>query len=477
MACETAAQLWNLICSWTDACPIEAEVSLQELTTEMKMRMNSLPNAPPGFNHTQLHMDSILADQLPKDSVDHSPDKLFSRPFSLCEIAEAKSHITKHSTGTTVGIDDFGYNNIMAIPNENIQGLVQGCIDSKDIPTQWLASLIIGIAKTGKDPSIASSYRLIALECCLLKFTTLLIDLRIRCYTNLHNIIPESQNGFQTGFRTNNNLFILRTMTDRAVQQGMPLYVAYIDLHNAFPATNRPTLWVKLNALGISGKIIDWLKMLYDKMVYMVKLNGQLSESFLSDMGVLTGDTVSPTLWNIFLADFKFTVHPEDISLNNVPIPKLEQADDIMIATTSPSAFQSKLNDLVVYASNNGCETQLEKCLHCISGKRPKLVQEFTLGDHTMTEVSQFQYAGIHFRMNSREMFSQQYKVNLEKASQMSNICLAINRMVGFLPAWDACTLYMAHVDPYLTAGCEVSLDVDHTHRESLETVQHHHLR
>lgn len=299
LKCETAAQFWNLIRSWTDARPIETEVTLQELTAEMKMRMNAVLELPTGFNLTQLHMDSALAALLPKNSVDHSPDKLFSRPFSLDEIADAKSHIKKRSTDTALGIDGFGYNDILAIPNENIQGLVQACMDRKDVPTQWLASLIIGIAKKGKDPTKVSSYRLIALECCLLKFTTLLIDLRIRCYTDLNNVIPESQNGFCTGFRTNNNPLILRAMSERAAQQGEPLYVAYIDLRNAFPATNRPTLWVKLNALGISGRIIDWLKMLYDKMAYMVKLNGKLSESFLSDLGVLTGDTLSPTLWNL----------------------------------------------------------------------------------------------------------------------------------------------------------------------------------
>ncbi|KAJ7077518.1 hypothetical protein B0H15DRAFT_752625, partial [Mycena belliarum] len=43
---------------------------------------------------------------------------------------------------------------------------------------------------------------------------------------------------------------------------------------------------------------------------------------------------------------------------------------------------------------------------------------------------------------------------------------------VGTLPAWDARTLYMARVDPYLTAGCDVCLDIDLKSLASLERVQ-----
>lgn len=94
-----------------------------------------------------------------------------------------------------------------------------------------------------------------------------------------------------------------------------------------------------------------------------------------------------------------------------------------------------------------------------------------------MAKVSQFQYVGMHFQTDSKDMFTQQYKVNVEKAVRMSSMCLAVNRMVGSPPTWDARTLYMARVDPYLTAGCEVSLDVVDAHLESLEKVQHQHLR
>jgi hypothetical protein len=45
-------------------------------------------------------------------------------------------------------------------------------------------------------------------------------------------------------------------------------------------------------------------------------------------------------------------------------------------------------------------------------------------------------------------------------------------RFVGPLPAWGSRTLYMARVDPYLTFGCEVCLDIEEKSLKLLEKVQ-----
>ncbi|THU76541.1 hypothetical protein K435DRAFT_606534, partial [Dendrothele bispora CBS 962.96] len=101
------------------------------------------------------------------------------------------------------------------------------------------------------------SYRLIGLESCLLKTLTAIIDNRIREWSMADDLIPDSQNGFRTHYRTHNNSFILRTAIDEARATGRPLYAVYIDLKNAFPSTDLPTLWVKLFQNGMSGPLFD----------------------------------------------------------------------------------------------------------------------------------------------------------------------------------------------------------------------------
>ncbi|KAK0221114.1 hypothetical protein EDD85DRAFT_734483, partial [Armillaria nabsnona] len=59
------------------------------------------------------------------------------------------------------------------------------------------------------------------------------------------------------GNRTHNNSFILRTAIDQAHAQGRILYVAFVDLENAFPSTDLSTLWLKMRRLGVGGPIFD----------------------------------------------------------------------------------------------------------------------------------------------------------------------------------------------------------------------------
>ncbi|KII91974.1 hypothetical protein PLICRDRAFT_36739 [Plicaturopsis crispa FD-325 SS-3] len=59
----------------------------------------------------------------------------------------------------------------------------------------------------------------------------------------------------------------------------------------------------------------------------------------------------------------------------------------------------------------------------------------------------------------------------------MSYAIFSVESFVGGLPAFHGKTLYMARVDPHLTSGCEVVLDVDKGLLAPLESVQHRFLR
>ena len=300
----------------------------------------------------------------------------------------------------------------------------------------------------------------------------MIIDRRIREAAEDFGAIPVTQNGFQAHLRTNDNVFVLICLIDKAYDLNKPLYVAYLDLKNAFPGTDRSTLWVKLAAMGISGPMIEWLKILYDRIRYLVRLDGRFAPAFRSLLGILTGDPGSPHLWNLFMSDFILAWHPEDIELNGVPITNVEHADDILTASGSPSGLQSHLNGAQYWCNNNGCETSIPKCLSQVYGPQPKIAPRLHLRGHEIAMVKQACYLGVWFEMGTKFMWREQYKVKSKKARTIANVILGLDRFVGTLPAWDARTLYMARVDPYLTAGCDVCLDVDVKGLKMLEKVQ-----
>ena len=193
-----------------------------------------------------------------------------------------------------------------------------------------------------------NNYRAVGLESCLLKLMTLLIHMQLVSWCEKYKILPPSQNGFRAGYRTNNNAFILRCAIDRARAEGKTLYVMFADISNAFPSTEQSTLWLKLRGLGAGGMIFDWIRMIYERMEYVVRHNSETSEMFKSIMGILIGDTCSPILWNIYLADIKFLISNLDIKLNGCNISHLEQADDVVLASTTPEGLQELMNALAI---------------------------------------------------------------------------------------------------------------------------------
>ncbi|KAJ7181567.1 hypothetical protein C8R43DRAFT_835792, partial [Mycena crocata] len=202
-------------------------VSVEALSAEFEARLNHPPVTPTLFNAEQLafNLNARMNRELKDPPPDTSPLRSYTRDITLEEIEAMKRHIKAHGLDTSMGVDGFSYKDCLAIPNE-------------DLLKFFL-------------------YRLIALECCMLKMLTLIIDQRIREGAESLGVIPVTQNGFQDHLRTNDNVFVLLCLIDKADSEGKPLYVAYLDLKNAFPGTDRSTLWVKLAVMGISGPMIE----------------------------------------------------------------------------------------------------------------------------------------------------------------------------------------------------------------------------
>jgi hypothetical protein len=172
------------------------------------------------------------------------------------------------------------------------------------------------------------------------------------------------------------------------------------------------------------------------------------------------------------MSDFILAFHPQDTELNGVPICHVEHADDILTASGAPPGFQSHLNGAQSWADNNGCETSIAKCMYQIYGRRQKAYPTFNLGCNIIKQVQKACYLGIWFETGTKFLWREHYKVKAKKASTVANVISGLDRFVGHLPACDARTLYMARVDPYLTSGCDVCLDIDAKSLKLLERVQ-----
>ena len=84
------------------------------------------------------------------------------------------------------------------------------------------------------------------------------------------------------------------------VKSGKRLYVASIDYMKAFDFIDRVSLWDKMIAMGVNGKILHVIYNLYHKAKSCVKINVNLSDYFTRNVGVRREENLSPPLFFYF---------------------------------------------------------------------------------------------------------------------------------------------------------------------------------
>ncbi|TFY52607.1 hypothetical protein EVJ58_g9917 [Rhodofomes roseus] len=268
---------------------------------------------------------------------------------------------------------------------------------------------------------------------------------------------------------------------EKARARGKQLYVAFVDLSNAFPSVDQATLWTKLYTAGFRGPLFDWLRMLYARLGYVVKYASSKSELFKALAGILIGDPASPILWNLYLADLVIRPHSDDILLGGVCLSHLEQADDIALFSTSTIALQQKLDDLATWCALNFALINAGKTQVMVFGRTgaatlggpPRLY----VNGRLIAVVESYTYVGTVFSSGRGDLFGPHTDSKASTARKVANACLSVEAYVAELPPWAALTLYQSHVDPHLTGGAEVAPYVRLSSLTLLESVQHIYLR
>lgn len=269
----------------------------------------------------------------------------------------------------------------------------------------------------------------------------------------------------------------MRTAIDLARQNKGKLYVAFVDLSNAFPSVDRATLWTKLRSYGISGPMFDCLRAIYPRMQYMVRANGELWEPFQSDMGILAGDPASPLACLLYLADFKPPADPDDVRLLDFLLGHLELADDMALISTTHGGLQRKLNYLARWASINMMESNPRKCNVMIFGGSSANEPPLKLYENDIPFTDSYKYVGVWLSSKGKSLF----KLNYEKKAQAGRIAamaaFSLSSTVGPIDPINGRKIYLAQIDPQLTAASDICLDTELSHLQELQKVQESFIR
>jgi hypothetical protein len=274
-------------------------------------------------------------------------------------------------------------------------------------PTSWSLSIIHPLYKKSGSPTDPGNYRGISLLCCFGKVFTKILGDRMHKWIVQKRLLSEFQAGFRRGYSTVDQVFTLNSIIQSRRNKNFPTYVAFIDFKKAFDRVPREALWYILSKKGISQRLLNLLKSMYDSSKYAVRLErNKISPQFSSNVGVMQGCQLSPILFILFIEELvSYITKVED---NNAPCigelecPLLLFADDVGIISTSIMGLRRMLQAANQFCLDFGMEVNVQKT-KIVVFKRTSITargEYWTYNGEQISKVDSFTYLGVVFKYN-----------------------------------------------------------------------------
>lgn len=287
-------------------------------------------------------------------------------------------------------------------------------LSSGVFPTTFKEAFVTPVFKSG-DSSLITNYRPIS----MLNSIALIFEKIVhkQLLILLKDKISQCQHGFCKNKSTGTNLTHYINYISRALDSGLEVHAIYTDFSKAFDTVNHKILIKKLYAMGIRGRLLEWIKSYLKNRKMSVTFNGSKSDPFSPPSGVPQGSVLGPLLFNIFINDL-----PSKLKCNS-----LFFADDLKMFTkiTQPidcNNLQSDINTLNNWCNENGLLLNINKCKYIpFSNRIVQLQTSYHINGITLEQVSSIRDLGVIFDSKLR------FDLHIEEIIKKSY------RMLGFI--------------------------------------------
>ena len=328
-------------------------------------------------------------------------------------------------------------------------------IDNGTFPEIWSDGLIVPMHKK-EDRLDTNNYRGIIISSCLGKLFLRILTKRINDFMDREGKWSNKQCGFKKDHRTEDNLFILNNLVEKYVKsQKKKVYVAFVDFSKFFDKINRHIMLYKLLKYGISGKIYQIIKSVYNDTSFAIKIGGRVSPKFTAINGLKQGCCLSPTLSNIFQNDLHeiFDNNCDPVTIGTIVLNSISWADDLILMSLSKNGLQECLNRLSLYCRKWGLEVNIDKTKTMVFGN--KFVPEtFYYDGMPLTQEKEFLYLGFLLSYNGN--ISSVMNDRIKKATKVSNMVMRAIRTNKNISTKLAMSIYDKQISPIMLYGCAI---------------------
>lgn len=112
--------------------------------------------------------------------------------------------------------------------------------------------------------------------------------------------MSQEQFGFRNGLGIREALFSIQILVQRCRDINQKVYLCFIDYEKAFDKVRHEKLIEILQKIGIDGKDLQFITILYWNQQAKIRINNTLSNDIKIRRGVGQGCILSPILFNLY---------------------------------------------------------------------------------------------------------------------------------------------------------------------------------
>ena len=263
-------------------------------------------------------------------------------------------------------------------------------LDTGTVPDDWKKATVAPVFKKGLK-SKPSNYRPISLTCITSKLLEHIIVSNLMTFFDKNNILSPYQHGFRSGHSCETQLINFTQELYSNLEHGYQTDVIIMDFSKAFDKVDHLRLIYKLQSLGVSPQVTNWVKSFLSNRSQKVAVEGQLSNEVPVLSGVPQGSVLGPCLFLAYINDLP----------NSVKCKSRMFADDTIIYLTVESnndcnSLQNDLNNLETWERSWQMEFNPDKCeVLRVSRKRNPIIFPYKLHNMELISASSAKYLGI----------------------------------------------------------------------------------
>ena len=289
----------------------------------------------------------------------------------LISSSELNTCIHKNLRNASPGPDNIHASMIKNLHSNSrtyLLSLFNAILHQSYYPLPWKLAIILPILKPAKDPSLASSYRPIALTSVLGKLFQKILNKRLFWFLESNNLLSPSQYGFRKSRNTLQAISDLNLQIEEALRSNSYLFSIFFDLQEAFPRVWRHYISTKLHDMGLRGNLPKLLQSFLQNRSLTVRIQNQYSSHQPIQNGVPQGEVWSVPLFLIAINELTNCVH--------FPLTKRLFADDFNISLISSNPDRAKrllqitLNQITKWSSERGYRFSDQKMVMVIFQKK-----------------------------------------------------------------------------------------------------------